>query len=142
MRLRLVDDKKLEETFFLPSKLDGHYEKHVAKDWETFLDDESGELLDPMTKEEYDSYGDELSKQPVKTSKLSSGDRYVGFVEKTGEIVKYDTHSHILIVYAARPNFQATFSLYKSTDDNDRYKRLLRKTYEREITPEDDYYNR
>lgn len=144
MKLKVVkEDRNLEETFFLPSKIDGHYEKHVAKDWNQYLfDEDSEELLDPMTKEEYDAYGDELSKQPVRTSDLNSSDRYIGFVEKTGEIVKYDKWAHILIVYAARPNFRATFSLYKSTDDDDRYRRLLKKTYAREIQPEDDFYNR
>ena len=141
MKLKVVKDEELDETFFLPSKLDGHYEKHVAKDWETYVDDPTDELLDPMTEEEYDRYGDELSKQEVRTSDINSSDRYIGFVEKTGEIVKYDKASHILVVYTARPNFQATLSLYKSTDDDDRYKRLLRKTYDREITEEDDLYN-
>lgn len=141
MKLKLVEDKELDETYFLPSKLKPHWEKHVAPNWEVYLEDESEELLDPMTMEEYDKYGDELSKQPIKTSKLDTSDRYVGFVETTGEIVKYDKAANILIIYTARPNFQATFSLYKTKND-DRYERLLNKTYAREYTSEDDKYNR
>lgn len=141
MKLKIMKDEELDETYFIPSKLRPHWEKHVAPNWKIYIEDESEELLDPMTMEEYDDYGDELSKKIIKTSNLNSSDRYVGFVETTGEIVKYDKATNVLIIYTARPDFQATFSLYKTKDD-DRYRRLIKKTYSREYTPEDDEYNR
>lgn len=143
MKLKQIKDTYLGETFFIPSKLDGHYEKHVAKDWMDFIfNKNSEELLDPMTKEEYDKYGDELSKQAIRTSDINSSDRYIGFVEKTGEVVKYDKAAHTMVIYTARPDFQATLSLYKCSNDDSRYRRLLKSNYEREITPDDDYYNK
>lgn len=150
MKLKVVEDKDLDETYFEPYNRTRHYQDHVAPDMYSYLhDDSDDELFDPeMTEEEYDKLADALSKKPVKTSNVDSSDRYVGYVmfdEKRNKekIVKYDKQEGLLVAYVCNPQEQVTVSFMKVNRFNNhkRYRNLLRRDYKREITPEDDLYN-
>lgn len=138
----LEELNKLEETKF-QNKMQGmnHHYKHTAMNWEEYVNDEGDELLEPMSYEEYDSYADELSKIPVNTSNINSKDDVVGFVTTDDRIIKARKSLRDIVVYKCRLNDQTTLSYYQAKDVKDRYKRLL-KYYKREITPEDDFYNK
>lgn len=151
MKLKVVKDEELNETYFEPYNRKKHYQGHVALDMYSYLhDDEDDELFDPeMTEEEYDKLADTLSKQPVKTSNVDSSDRYVGYVmfddrRKKEKIVKYDKKEGLLVAYVCNPQEQATVSFMKVNRFNNhkRYRNLLKRDYVREITPEDDLYNK
>lgn len=136
----------LTETHFSERNLNKHYNErqHTAKDWKEFFSDISDELLPPMTASEYDDRADEISKKPVRTSSLKSGDTYVGFMGKDSRIVKYDTVTGELVVYVSTsPSNSETITYYKADTFNNhkRYRKLL-KDYVRELTPEDDKYNK
>ena len=151
MRLKVVKDEDLlDETYFSPYNRKKHYNDHKADSLYRYLhDDEADELFDPeMTEEEYDRLGDWLSKRPVKTSDVNSSDRFVGYVALDGRtgserIIKYDKQEGMLVVYVCTPQEQLTISFMKVNRFNNhkRYRNLLKRDYEREITPEDDLYN-
>lgn len=136
--LRALD--KLEETHFEGPNLKRHHDAHVAKDFKTYFADETDELFDPISEEEYDIGADNLSKQPVYTSNLDSTDDVIGFVTTTGRIVKYRKSTKELVVYVAERDNNATISYYRAEPAS--YMRKKRNLYGREIQPEDDFYNR
>ena len=140
----LDEADELSETFLKGKNLDNHYEKHVAKSWVDYIDDETDELFDPTSKEEYNTLGDALTKQKVRTSDTNSPDRFVGYVTKDGKIVKYDKETNELVVYVAKYGDQATISYYKtkSGPEHKSYNKKKERDYGREIEPVDDYYNR
>lgn len=136
----------LNETHFSKRNLDKHYNErhHVAKDWKEFYSEMADEILPPMTPEEYDERADEISKEVVKTSNANSDDTYIGFMGKNNRIVKYDTNTGELVVYVSEsPSNSETITYYKSSTFNNhkRYRKLM-KDYVRELTPEDDKYNK
>lgn len=131
---------KLEETHFESPNLEIHHKQHVAKDLKTYLTDETDELFDPISKEEYDANADKLSKQPVYTSDLSSADDVVGFVTTKGRIVKYKKSTKEMVAYIAEKDNNATISYYRAEPAS--YMRKKRNLYAREIKPDDDFYNR
>ena len=137
---------KLEETTFKPSSLNDHYNKHVAKDLKQYLLDETDELFDPISIEEYNNEGDKLSKIPVNTSEYNSDDDVIGFVglgtHNKKLIYKFRKSQGDLIIYKADKDAAYTLTYFKAASNGRvRYERLKRKHYLREITPEDDYYN-
>lgn len=136
---------KLDETLFADNdSFERHYNKHVAKNYKDYIFDDSDELIEPMSKQEYNEVGDALSKQVVKTSDFNSKDRYVGFVNKDGEIIKLDKILGELVIYACRsPKDCNTITLYRIAPSRieKRYNKL-KQNYKREITSNDDKYNR
>lgn len=131
---------RIDETRFSERNLNIHHDRHTSKTWSQYFRDVDDELLEPMSKKEYDDSADELSKQPVYSSDLNSKYDVVGFVGTRGRIIKYRKSTNELVVYVADLNDAATITYYK-TGNNYRYKRLRDKEYLREIKPEDDYYN-
>lgn len=134
---------ELSETkFHRNAAFDYHFNKHVAQDWPIYFLERDYELLPPMTKDEYDNDADLLTKQSVRTSDIDAVDRYVGFVTKSGRIVKYDKNLRELVIYVSNSVEACTVTYYQCNGDTHaRYRRLLDREYEREITPEDDKYN-
>lgn len=59
---------------------------------------------------EYDNNGDKLSKEKVHTSNLGSMDDIIGFISKTGAIVKYRKSTRELVLYRASPTAAFTIS--------------------------------
>ena len=133
----------LNETKFIRNdKFKDHVDKHVAKDWNTYYFDRSFELLPPMDEDEYDDAADILTKKPVSTSDINSEDRYVGFVSKSGKIVKYDKILGEMVIYICHKTASSTITYYQCNGlTHNRYKRILDREYDREITPDDDKYN-
>lgn len=136
----------LDETLFSPTNLPGHYRDHVAKDYKTYFSDLGGDLFDPeMTPEDYDREANELSQQPVTTSKLGSRDRYIGFMGKDDRIYKYDKKTGQFVVYKAiSPTNQGTITFFSTGgpyNGHSNYKRAVYNYYVRELEPLDDYYN-
>lgn len=134
---------ELNETKFIRNdKFKDHVDKHVAKDWQAYYSDRSFELLPPMTDDEYDEAADTLTKKPVYTSNVDSEDRYVGFVSKSGKIVKYDKTLSEMVIYACDKTSANTITYYQCSGfTHARYKRIFDREYAREITPDDDKYN-
>lgn len=97
-----------------------------------------------MSKEEYDTNGDKLSKAVVNTSDFNSTDRYIGFVMKDGRILKCDKLLSEVVVYkCSSPTDCNTITCYKADQHRlkNRYYRLKKNGYFREITKDDDKYN-
>ena len=132
---------RLDETHFSRNNLERHYDQHVATDYYDYFMDETDELFDPISPEEYDMDADSLSKEPVKTSAVNSSDDVIGYVTIGGRIVKYRKSTGELVVYKATKDDAATISYYKASSPNS-YLRKIKRDYGREIFPEDDYYNR
>lgn len=134
----------LDETRFTDVNLQKHYSNHVAKDWISYYLDLSGELLDPMSEEEYNAEGDRLSKVKVTTSDYDKAGRYVGFVAKDGRVIKIDKLYNEAVVYISKsPSNSNTISLYGISPSGlkSRYERLKKAGYLRDITADDDKYN-
>jgi hypothetical protein len=137
-----VQPELTETKFIRDTKFKDHIDKHVAKDWNTYYFERNFELLPPMSEDEYDESADILSKKPVRTSNIDSEDRYVGFVCKSGKIIKYDKLLRDLVIYVCNPSVARTVTYYQCNSlQHNRYKRLFEREYAREITPEDDKYN-
>ena len=125
-----------------------HYEKHVAPNLYSYLSDEDDETLFPMTQQEYNEEANRLSKQEISTSDYSSEDNYIGFYGKDAlnrpSIYKFDKKNSTLVIYYANELNAKTVSYYKMKTQNqkERYERLKRKHYIRELTMQDDLYNR
>lgn len=137
---------RVSETYFRPTSLQHHYDKHVSKDIYQYLVDETDELFDPISKDEYNNEGDRLSKTPVYTSDYNSDYDVIGFVglNNFGEenIYKFRKSQRDLVIYKADKDAAYTITYFKAEGDGkQRYERLKRKHYLREITPKDDYYN-
>lgn len=137
--------KLLHETRFAKTNtFKHHYDRHVAKDYNQYFSELENELIEPMSMDEYDDNGDILSKVTVKTSDFNTDDRYVGFVMDNGRILKCDKElSEIVIYKSASPKDNNTITYYKvdSFRLDDRYQRLKRKHYFRDIIADDDKYN-
>ena len=138
---------KLEETTFRPSLIGKHYNKHVAKDLKQYLLDETDELFDPISEEEYDYDGDTLSKMTVNTSEYDSEDDVIGFVGLNNfneeNVYKFRKSESDLVIYRADKDAAYTITYFKASGDGrSRYERLKNKHYLRELNPEDDFYNR
>ena len=141
MKFKLISETKFAKT----DKFKQHYQNHVAKDYKSYFTDLSNELIEPMTMDDYDNNGDKLSKAEVKTSDFYSNDRYIGFVMDNGRILKCDkTMSEIVIYISKSPENSNTITYYKADCFNleNRYKRLKKKHYSRDIIPDDDKFNK
>lgn len=140
--------KDLDETHFRKDKLDSHYDNHVSKNSIQYLLDFRDELFEPMDKETYDKNGDELSKQKVNSSNYESQDDVIGFVGKNnvGEecVYKFRKSTSDLVIYKSNKNFAYTLTYFKVSTESqkERYNKLKRKHYLRDVTPEDDLYNK
>lgn len=142
MKIRKVSKELTETKFIRNDKFKDHFDKHVAKDPETYYFERSFELLPPMAEDEYDEAADELTKQPVHTSNIEAADRYVGFVGKSGKIIKYDKVLGEIVIYICNKTIACTVTYYQCNGfTHARYKRLFEREYAREITIEDDKYN-
>ena len=92
--------------------------------------------------DEYDEAADELTKRPVRTSNIDAADRYVGFVDDSDKIIKYDKVLGELVIYICNRTTACTVTYYQCNGfTHARYKRLFERAYSREITTEDDKYN-
>ena len=145
MALKLYND--LDETFLKGKNLDVHYDDHVAKDESDYKAHEhtSNKKFKPMSKQDYNDHGNELSQQPVYSSSLSDTHDVIGYYTINGRVVKYRKSTGELIAYKAIYDDQATISYYQTLgaeDNHASYSRKIRRDYLREILPEDDYYNR
>lgn len=138
----------MDETLFRKNELEYHHDKHVAKDVRDYLFDMNDETFYPISKEEYNRRGDELSKQPVYSSDYDSKDDVIGFFGKSENgsdtIYKLRKSTNELVIYYNNYKDARTLSLYKvnSYNQKNRYNELKRKHYIRDILPEDDFYNR
>ena len=122
-----------------------HYDRHVAKDYKHYFNEIENELIEPMSMDDYDNNGDALSKITIKTSDFFSKDRYVGFVMNDGRILKCDKLLSEIVIYISKsPSNSNTITYYKADNFRlkERYLRLKKKHYNREITPEDDKFNK
>lgn len=131
-----------ETNFVRDSKFKDHIDKHVAKDWNEYYFERNFELLPPMSEDEYDEAAHELTKKIVQTSDINSEDRYVGFVSKSGRIIKYDKALSELVIYISTPSVACTVTYYQCNGkQHARYKRLYAREYAREISFEDELNN-
>lgn len=135
----------LNETRFSRGKsLDDHYKKHVADTWSEYFFEEDDEIFEPMSADEYDDCAHDLSVAKVKTSDVNSSDQYVGFVMRSGKILKFGKKFDEIVIYDARTKESArTVTYYKVRHKTAkwRYQELKNKHYIREITDEDEKYN-
>lgn len=134
----------LDETKFIRNdKFYNHYKKHTANDFKEYFFETSDELLEPMSEDEYDDNADLLSKEPVYSSDINDSHDVVGFMTKSGAIIKYRKSMSEIVIYKAKEDWAHTLTYYKikSYPPHHRYKELLSRDYGRELTPEDDKYN-
>lgn len=141
--LKIYKDRLDETHFDKNSNFYRHYNDHVAKDYNEYFTETSDELFEPMTSDEYDNYADTLSKEVVNTSDYRASDDVVGFMSKSGRIIKYRKSLDEIVIYVCKEGNSKTITYYKakSYPKHHRYRELLSRDYLRELTPEDDKYN-
>ena len=139
---------KVVEAFFdrenFEDKFIKHYEKHVAKDWPTYWLETKKDYIEPISEDEYADIAHELSIQPVKSSDINSGDRYIGFFGKDNATYKYDTLMHEIVIYSSNPHTNYIVTFYKLNSDFSHYKynKMKAKYYKGEILPYNELYNK
>ena len=141
--LKIYKDRLDETHFDRNSTFYRHYSEHVAKNYSEFFRETDDELFEPMTEDQYDQFADELTKEPVTTSDYRTSDNVVGFMSKSGRIIKYRKSLDEIVVYVCNKNDAKTVTYYKakSHPKHHRYRELLSRDYLIELTPEDDKYN-
>ena len=92
MKFKLVEDVIIDEVYFTKKNLARHHYKHV-------ISDEDGPLkMEYITPEEYDNLADDLSSSCA--SKINDREaNIIGYVTKSGRIVKHDRENKLTIVY-------------------------------------------
>lgn len=132
--------EELDESKFKGKNKDSH-NKHLDKNFRDYQTKENGSRFHGITPDQYDKNGDILSKRKVKTSDINSKDRFVGFYSKDNTIYKYDKKNKEFIIYIAQnPKKCYTITYFKASPKY--YENQKRKMYLRELTPEDDKYNK
>lgn len=110
----------MDETLFRDDKLISHHNSHVAKDVRDYLFDMNDETFYPMSKEEYDRRGDELSKQPVYSSDYDSKDDVIGFFGKDKDgndsIYKYRKSTNEMVIYYNNYKQAYTLTYYRISE--------------------------
>lgn len=149
MKLKILSDEEfLDETYFPNKKsLQKHYDDHVAKTMNGYNKNGGKTLFPPMSMQDYDDLGDTKSKENVTSSNLNSPDDCIGFVQKSGDIVKYNRKNNTVVVYNTNPPKPHTVTFYKVKNDN-KYRNLMAgngdpgRGYARDYKPEDDINNK
>ena len=91
------------------SDLDIHYERHVKPGTE----DSERWRMPMMSKDDYDTLADALSKTPAAKLSDTRKNRYIGYTTIKGKYVKYDTLNNYLVVFAGDSDTGTTISCYK-----------------------------
>lgn len=132
--------EELEESKFTVKGRNSH-NKHLDKNKRDYQTRENGSRFHGITPDQYNEMGDILSRREVKSSDISSSGRFIGFYGKDGAIYKYDKQKKEFIIYVAKsPSRCYTITYFKASPKY--YENKKRKMYLRELTPEDDKYNR